>query len=229
MSVKKQKIDSASTVGGKGVNQLTLPIERRNLIRRLVLLEGQSIRKVARDYGLSRNTVRDCVRGTVHQPPAKRTEAGTFLQANRQALLELYLKCEFHCPPMAREIKKIYGIEVPLRMLQRFCKPFKQELNLKALAADVPIRFETQPGDQMQIDFGERDVLLNGQTYRIHVFVAVLGYSRKIFTKAYSSETQGAWIDGVESALLYFGGIPRRIICDNAKSMVRDHYAPHQV
>lgn len=46
-----------------------------------------------------------------------------------------------------------------------------------------------------------------------------------MFAKAYPSETQTAWLDGLESAFRYFGGLPYCIVCDNASSLVRDHYA----
>ncbi len=36
------------------------------------------------------------------------------------------------------------------------------------------IRFETAPGHQLQIDFGERRVLVGGREMRVYFFVAVL-------------------------------------------------------
>lgn len=77
----------------------------------------------------------------------------------------------------------------------------------------------------MQVDFGEKDVLVNGAWLHLHFFVCKLGYSRRVFAKAYYAETQDAWLDGMESAFRYFGGIPYCIVCDNASSLVRDHYA----
>ena len=55
----------------------------------------------------------------------------------------------------------------------------------------------------MQIDFAEKDVIVNGETLRGHFFIAVLGYSRRIFAKAYSAENQAAWLDGIESAFFF--------------------------
>ena len=87
-------------------------------------------------------------------------------------------------------------------------------------------RFETPPGHQMQIDFGEDDVCVGGETVRVHFFVAKLSYSRRIFAKSYFSENQVNWLDGIESAFRFFDGVPREIVCDNAKALVKDHYAP---
>ena len=78
----------------------------------------------------------------------------------------------------------------------------------------------------MQIDFGEVDIILDGKVVRIHFFVGVMSYSRRIFAKAYLTENQTNWLDGIESAFSFFGGLPREIVCDNATSLVKDHYAP---
>lgn len=43
------------------------------------------------------------------------------------------------------------------------------------------VRYETDPGRQMQIDFGEKRVLIGGVWVKVHLLVAVLGYSRRIF------------------------------------------------
>jgi transposase len=47
------------------------------------------------------------------------------------------------------------AIAVSLRTVERAVKPYRQELELEA-EARATVRFETPPGKQMQIDFGER-------------------------------------------------------------------------
>ena len=75
-----------------------------------------------------------------------------------------------------------------LRTLQKFCRPFRLELRQSRLTKTE--RFETPPGHQMQIDFGEDDVLVGGEIVRVHFFVARMSYSRRIFARAYFSENQ---------------------------------------
>ena len=48
-----------------------------------------------------------------------------------------------------------------------------------------PVRFETQPGEQLQIDFGERRVEIGGGRVKVVLFVATLGYSRRLHVRAY--------------------------------------------
>ena len=56
----------------------------------------------------------------------------------------LYEKCELRCPPLQRLIKEQYGIDISLRMLERFCADIRQEHRLERLQAEVPIRYECQ-------------------------------------------------------------------------------------
>jgi len=53
--------------------------------------------------------------------------------------------------------------------------PFRREPRAAEVAT---IRFETAPGEQLQIDFGETGVTIAGERVKVHLFVATLGYSR---------------------------------------------------
>jgi hypothetical protein len=77
----------------------------------------------------------------------------------------------------------------------------------------------------LQIDFGERRASVAGESVRIHLFVATLGYSRRVFVQAFRHERQSAWLDGIEGAFRYFGGVPREVLLDNARALVDRHDA----
>lgn len=98
---------------------------------------------------------------------------------------------------------------------------------LKPVAQPEPIiRFETQPGQQMQVDF--TTIRRNNTTLK--AFVATLGYSRATFVKFYDHERTDAWIDGLENAFQFFAGVPQEILFDNAKTIMieRDAYQEGQ-
>ncbi len=194
------------------------------LIRSLLAEKRLSIRSIAIVANVSRNTVRRYARNEPAPQPV-RTEAGEFLVQRVEVVTQIYAQCECRCPPTKRCLKEKFGVDIPLRMLQRFCKPIREEIRRKECLEEPIERFETAPGQHLQIDFGEKDVLLNGEWVHLHFFVCKLGYSRRVFAKAYLAETQDAWLDGIESAFVYFGGIPYCIVCDNASSLVRDHDA----
>lgn len=87
------------------------------------------------------------------------------------------------------------------------------------------VRYETAPGHQMQIDFGDTRVWIGGERVRIHVFVATLGYSRRLHIRASQRQRQTDWFEGMEGAFLRFGGVPAEVLIDNAKALVEHHDA----
>jgi transposase len=95
---------------------------------------------------------------------------------------------------------------VSLRTVERATAPLRREL---VAAARATVRFETHPGEQLQIDFGERRVEIGGVAVKVFFFVATLGYSRRLHVRAYGHERQDSWFEGLESAFRTFGGVPR--------------------
>ncbi len=55
------------------------------------------------------------------------------------------------------------------------------------------------------------------------MFVAVLGYSRRLHVRAFRNERRESWFEGFESAFLTFGGAPEEVLVDNARALVADH------
>ena len=100
--------------------------------------------------------------------------------------------------------------------------PFRRELRAVEIAT---VRFETAPGEQLLIDFGEATVVIAGEQARVQLFVATLGYSRRPFVAVFEHQRQAAWWSGIEGAFHYFGGRPRELLLDNAKSLVNFHDA----
>jgi hypothetical protein len=111
---------------------------------------------------------------------------------------------------------------VSLRTVERAVAGLRQGLRAEARAT---VRFETPPGHQLQIDFGESRVGIAGERVRVHLFVATLGYSRRLFVRAFGHERQSAWFDGLEAAFGHFGGVPREVLLDNARALVEHHDA----
>jgi hypothetical protein len=85
------------------------------------------------------------------------------------------------------------------------------------------VRFETRPGKQMQIDFGERRVEIGGEVRRAALFVATLGHSRRLMVRAFEGERQEHWFEGLESAFRRFGGVPEEVLLDNARALILHH------
>ena len=112
------------------------------------------------------------------------------------------------------------GIHVELRTLQRAVATQRQEERAEALAT---VRFETPPGQQIQIDFGEKVVRIAGQPVKVYLMTAVLGYSRRLYCRAFLAQRQDDWLEGLDGAFRQFGGLTEQILCDNASPLVVSH------
>jgi transposase len=74
-------------------------------------------------------------------------------------------------------------------------------------AVEPVIRFETGPGEQMQVDWA---VIRRGEN-RLSVFVATLGWSRASYVEFVTDERVETLIEAHENAFLAFGGTPREV------------------
>lgn len=205
-----ENIGTISTIEGEMVEESV--VEAIRSLKRV----GRGIKHVARELGLARNTVRKYWDETVEpvqvRPRARRLDAGQAALAC--ALFESTAEGN---AVVVQDLLDAQGLRVPLRTLQRLVRPLRQA---QRVAEVVTTRFETAPGEQLQIDFGERKVEIGGTLRTVYFFVATLGFSRRCFVRAGFSQRQGEWLLGLEAALRHFGGVPREVLVDNARALI---------
>lgn len=181
--------------------------------------QGCSIRSISRQLGISRNTVRsylrDLARSSDYGPRAARP---SILDAFKPYLRERIDAAKPHWIPaivLFRELQT-QGYEGQEGLVKIYVRQFKPATQ------DPVIRFETAPGQQMQVDF---TTIKRGRN-KLKGFVATLGYSRASYVCFSEYEKQEDWLAGIEGALNYFGGVPKEILFDNAKCIMieRDAY-----
>ena len=169
--------------------------------------EGNSPHRIAVLLGCSRTTVVRYIRLGKWQPPER--------PPGRLAKLEGWLEDCFvqhqgNADVVRQELRRHHGIEVSLRTVERAVQPLRRRLQAALYAS---VRFESLPGEQMQIDFGTKRVAIGGSMQPVHLFVATLGYSRRQFAAAYPDQSQRSWMDGMERAFRHFGGRLSEIPC----------------
>jgi hypothetical protein len=172
---------------------------------------GWGSKRIARELGLSRGTVKRYVEAGGWQP-FKRPRRSKLLDGLDDWLRERFRRHRGNADVVRQELAAEKGIVASLRTVQRAVEPYRQELLAEARAT---VRFETAPGRQLQIDFGERLVEIGGRKVKVFLFVATLGYSRRLHVRAFRHERQESWFDGMESAFLAFGGVPEEVLLDN--------------
>lgn len=180
---------------------------------------GWGTRRLAGEFGCSRTTVRRYVAAGGWRPFAVPRRTG------KLDGLEAWLRERFHrhrgnADVVRQDLEREHGIAVSLRTVERAVQRYRQELAAEARAT---LRFETPPGRQLQIDFGETRVPIGSERVRVYLFVATLGYSRRPYVQAFRHERQSAWLDGIEAAFRHFGGVPEEVLLDNARALVTLH------
>jgi len=182
---------------------------------------GWGAKRISRELGCSRNTVRSYLRQGGWQPYQSPQRTGK-LTAYQDWLAERFRQHRGNCDVVRQELQREHGITVSLRTVERAVTHLRREVLAQSAAT---VRFETPPGHQLQIDFGTVRVPIAEEQVKVHLFVATLGYSRRTYVAMFLHERQSAWLQGLEGAFRHFGGTPREVLVDNARALVNEHDA----
>ena len=181
--------------------------------------QGKSIRAIARENGISINTVRKYIRDPDIPHYTKRPERVSKLEPFKSYLQHRIQTAAPEWIPATVLHKEIRtrGYTGKISILRNYVRQFKPKIKAEKL-----VRFETAPGQQLQIDF----TTLTFHKRKFKAFVATLGYSRYCYVEFFPHEKSSSWHQGIVNALNYFGGAPRELLFDNAKALVvqRDAY-----
>jgi transposase len=191
------------------------------VVDRIHELSGQGLgsKRIARTLRVSRNTVRRYLAGATvgfqERPAARRLDGPTLSEVHH-----LYrTTAEGNTVVIQQELAS-RGVHVDLRTLQRAVATLRQQERASRLAT---VRFETPPGQQIQIDFGEKLVPMAGAPLKVYLMTAVLGYSRRLYCRSFLAQRQDDWLEGLEGAFRHFGGLTEQVLCDNASPLVISH------
>jgi transposase len=182
---------------------------------------GWGTRRIAAEMGCNRETVQRYV-SSGGWAPCRVPDRPRSLSGLEGWLAERFRRHRGNADVVRQELAAEHGIAVSLRTVERAVASLRQELLAEARATT---RFETPPGRQLQIDFGERQVRIGEESIRTYLFVATLGYSRRLFVRAFRHERQASWFAGIEEAFRHFGGRPAELLLDNARALVDRHDA----
>jgi transposase len=178
--------------------------------------QGWGTKKIAKALKISRNTVKKYLRQGEWKPCRSVPKAGK-LTGLSDWLRERFHRHNGNADVVRQELEKEQSIRVSLRTVERAVEPWRREMKVES---EATVRYETAPGRQMQIDFGEKKMQIGGDWIKVHIFTATLGYSRRQYVQAFRSQTQSSWFEGIEGAFRHFGGVPQEVLVDNAKALV---------
>lgn len=191
-------------------------------------LAGESQRHIAKTMGISRNTVAKYCEGDtvpwVRKTPVRDSNVITdeVIDFIKQCIEEdqtVSFKKQKHTA------KRIYdrlvdekGFTGGESTIRRKVREIRESLP----KAFVPLQFD--PGDALQIDWGEADIYENGQKVRINLFCARLCYSCRPVVLAYHCQNSESFYDAIVKTFDMIGGVTKRVIFDNGKVAVKEGF-----
>jgi len=175
--------------------------------------QGYSIRGIARELGVSRNTVRTYLRtgkSPAYSPRFERPSILDLYKSYIQSRIEAANPDWIPATVMHREITEqgYSGSERTVRSYLATLKP--------AVRLDPLVRYETEPGQQMQVDWG---VFRRGKS-PLSAFVATLGWSRYTYVEFVTNERFETLKACHDNAFAYFQGVPKEVLYDNMKTVI---------
>jgi transposase len=191
-------------------------------IRRAVQVDGMSIRQAAREFGLSRKTIRKMMQfslppGYERKKPVVRPKLGPWLGIIDQILVDdqTQPKKQRHT---AKRIWDRLKAEHAFKGGYTVVKDYVRQARLQHKEVFVPLAHP--PGDA-QADFGEAYVVIAGVEQKAHFQCFDLPHSDDCFVVAFPVENTEAFLEGHNQAFAYFGGVPRTMLYDNTRIAVK--------
>jgi transposase len=208
-------------------------------------LSGAGLRRVAEQAGVDRKTARRYVAAAVDAGLAREGGAGQLtdelvgqvaqvvrpvrpgghgqaweqLEA-RHAEIQQQVKAGLSVVKIGVLLER-RGAVVPYRTLHRFCV---ERCGFGKTASTVRAA-DGEPGAECQLDFGYLGLLadpVSGRQRKVHALIFTACYSRHMFVWLSFTQTLAAFIAGCEAAWVFFGGVFKVLVPDNASAIVAD-------
>jgi len=178
--------------------------------------KGLSQRKIARKLGISRNTVKKYPDNPElageHRRIRKRKSLLDPYRDNIKAWLEEDMD---YTATWIYDRLSAMGFSGSYEIVKRRVSGIKSERQKIAY-----MRFETEPGYQEQVDFGEFQAeRADGSVKKLYLFSMILWYSRKIYGELVERCDLPTFLDCHIRAFEYFGGVQEQLLYDRMKNV----------
>ena len=202
---------------GSDAEDMVVGKERWEEIHRL-RAAGVSVSQIARSSGLDRKTVRRALAQDAWQPYRRAPAEETVLGPHRAWLVERAPQVNYSARILYQELRRERGYAGSYPSVRDAVRPLRVEA---AAASLTQCRFETEPGEQAQADWGEARVRLGDKPAEVHIFVLTLGYSRRAWAEGYEHERIESLLAAHEHGFAHFGGVTREILYDRMRTVLQ--------
>lgn len=177
--------------------------------------QGLSRRKIAEKLGLSRNTVRKCLERPSPEVPVIRRHRPSQLDPFAPTL-ERFL---FEDPKVSAQW--IFERLRPMGYTGSYEQVKRRVAGIKGVRLKEAYEaFETEPGRQAQVDYGEFQVELEGRKAKTYyLFAMILGYSRRLYAELSERCDLVGFLEAHIRAFEFFGGVPAECLYDRMRNV----------
>jgi transposase len=181
---------------------------------KLMKQNGMTITQIAEELGRDRKTIRKWLNEKEPQNYQRSITQPGKLEPFKSYIRQRMEEGCLNAVVLFDELKA-KGYTGQLTLLRNFMRPLRPVVVAKATE-----RFETPPGKQAQVDWGQFTVDWNGKKKRLYAFVMVLGYSRMMYVEFTEDERLETLMGCHLRAMHYFGGKTETCLYDNMKTVV---------
>jgi transposase len=198
-------------------------MDQVHVVRHKVRVERVPVRRVARELGISRNTIRRYLKDETpigeRRAAARPKPVAAAVLPRLEVLLEESSRWTAGKQRLTatrlHELLRAEGLVVGATLVKTAVREWRR----RRQEVFVPLTY--RPGELAEVDFFEVLVDVGGERRKTFLFVMRLMFSGRDFAWLYDRQDQISFLDGHVRAFAHFGFVPRRIVYDNLKPAVR--------
>jgi transposase len=203
-----------------------LRMDQVHVVRHKVLVEGLGVRRVAREMGIARNTVKKYLAQAAPvrvEKSARKRPVYEKVRARLEALLADSPRWTGGKQRLTATRLHAMLVDEGFKVGMTTVKSAVAEWKRRRREVFVPLGYPA--GDLAEVDFFEVLIDLGGKRTKAWMFVMRLMHSGRDFAWLYTRQDQPSFLDGHVRAFEHFGFVPQRIAYDNLKAAVAKHLA----
>ena len=211
---------------------MAIELETYEKIRYLKEQERLSQREIAQQLGISRNTVKRYSNGE-NVPWVRKDGSGRNKSIITNEIEEFIQKCLEEDETENLKKQKHTAKRIYERLVDEYgftggestVRTVVAKLKNKPKPVFVPLYYA--PAEAIQVDWGEATIYQKGVKTKVNIWCMRECYSSKPFVKAFFRQNEESFLEGMRDGFEYFGGVPQKVIFDNARIAVKEGFGYH--
>ncbi|MCC6811330.1 MAG: transposase [Deltaproteobacteria bacterium] len=165
------------------------------------LIDGQSVRLIARETGLARQTVRRMLGLETKKVRVRERKISSLLDPYRAEIATLLDATPTIKAPAVLERLRACGYGGGVTIVRDLLRAIRPKPHAKAF-----LTLDFLPGARVQVDWADFGFCIPGCARRVSGFMMALCYSRLLYVEFVLSQTMGSFLRCMERGLAFFGG-----------------------